>query len=266
MAITVHSKDGTPIAVDRLGTGPAVILVDGALCHRKMGPSEPLAKQLAGRFTVFTYDRRGRGESGNTHPYAIEREVEDLQAVIDFAGGSALACGVSSGAVLALEAANRGLAIRKLALYEAPFIVDDTRTPLEPDYLSKLKTMIAQDQRGSAVKFFMKAVQVPGIFVFLMSVTPAWSKLKATAPTLVHDLTIMDGYQRGQPLLPGRWSGVHVPTLVIDGGKSPAWMRNAQRALAAVVAGATTRTLPGQTHMVKPQVLALALVEFFGEP
>src|ERR1700730_12405264 len=111
MAMTVRSADGTPIACDRVGRGPALILVDGALCHRAMGPSGSLAKALATRFAVFTYDRRGRGESGNTGPYAVEREVEDLAAIITATGGSALACGISSGAVLALEAANRGLAI-----------------------------------------------------------------------------------------------------------------------------------------------------------
>jgi pimeloyl-ACP methyl ester carboxylesterase len=264
MAATVRSKDGTPIAYESVGSGPAFVLVDGALCHRGMGPSGALAKALAPHFTVFTYDRRGRGESGNTEPYTAEREVEDLAAVITAAGGSVFACGVSSGAVLALEAASRGVAIRKLALYEAPLIVDATRTPLEPDYLARLKDMIARDRRGEAVKYFMDAVQVPKVFVWLMSVTPMWSKLKATAPTLVHDLTLLDGLQSGQPL-PGRWSSVPVPTLVIDGGKSPAWMRNAQRALAAVVPGATTRTLPGQTHMVSAKALAPALVEFFVE-
>ncbi len=263
MSHTVRSKDGTSIAVDRVGTGPAVVLVDGALCHRKMGPMGPLAKVLAPHFTVYTYDRRGRGESGHTEPYAIEREVEDLHAVIEAAGGSALVCGISSGAVLALDAAQRGVSMRKLALYEAPFIVDDARTPLAPDYLSRLTDMIAHDRRGEAVKYFMAAVQVPKVFVVLMSILPMWKGLKATAPTLVHDMTLLDGLQRGQPLPPDRWSGVRVPTLVIDGGKSPAWMRNAQRALAAAVPGAATRTLPGQTHMVKATVLGPALMEFF---
>jgi pimeloyl-ACP methyl ester carboxylesterase len=264
MATTVRSKDGTTIAFDRVGSGPAVVLVDGALCHRKMGPMGPLAQELAPHFTVFTYDRRGRGESGNTQPYAIEREVEDLQAVMTAAGGSAFVCGISSGAVLALEAAHRAVAIRKLALYEAPFIVDATRTPLAPDYLARLKDLVAHGRRGEAVRYFMTAVEVPKAFVWLMSLLPSWKGLKATAPTLVHDLTLLDGLQRGEPLPARRWT-VSVPTLVMDGGKSPAWMRNAQRALASVVPGATTRTLPGQTHMVKEKVLAPALVQFFTE-
>jgi pimeloyl-ACP methyl ester carboxylesterase len=260
---TVLSRDGTSIAYSQAGSGPPLIIVDGALCHRAFGPSGPLARSLSGQFTVITYDRRGRGESGSTPPYAVEREVEDIEALIDAAGAPAFVLGVSSGVALALEAANRGLAIRKLALYEAPFIVDRTREPLEADYLPRLKQMIAEDRRSDAVKHFMSAVQVPRIFVFVMSLMPSWNALKAVAPTLVHDITIVEAHQRGRPLPYGRWAAVAVPALVMDGGKSPVWMRNAQRALAAALPNATARTLPGQTHMVKPAVLAAAAVEFF---
>src|SRR5882762_5064638 len=159
----VLSKDGTPIAFDQTGNGPAVILVDGALCYRASGPSGSLAALLAQHFTVFTYDRRGRGDSGNTAPYAVEREVEDIEALIQEAGGSAFVYGISSGAALALEAANRGLAIRKLALYEAPFIVDDSRTPIPDDFLARLNGLIAADRRADAVRMFMGLVGVPGI-------------------------------------------------------------------------------------------------------
>jgi len=262
---TVRSKDGTTIAFSRAGSGPALIVVDGALCHRQFGPAGPLAEQLAPYFTVFTYDRRGRGESGNTLPYAVEREVEDLDALIRAAGGSAFVVGISSGAALALEAANRGLAISKVALYEAPFIVDGTRTPIGEDYLPQLEHLIAEGRRGAAVKLFMKAVQVPAIGIFMMQLMPAWKKLKAVAPTLVHDITIVERYQRGKALPADRWSAVKQPTLVMDGGKSPEWMRNAQRALAHVVPGAKTQTLEGQTHMVKAEILAPAIVEFFTE-
>lgn len=257
------SKDGTPIAFDRIGSGPVVILVDGALCHRRFGPSASIAKALADRWTVITYDRRGRGESGQATPGTAEREIEDLDALIAAAGGSALVCGISSGAALALEAAQRRLPIAKLALYEMPVIVDDARTPIGDDYLPALRTLIAANRRGAAVRHFMKAVQVPAVVVALMSLTPAWSKLKAVAPTLVNDVGLVEPFWRGRPLPAGRWSSVTAPTLVMDGGKSPAWMRNAQRALAAAIPGATTRTLEGQTHMVKPGVLAAALTEYF---
>jgi pimeloyl-ACP methyl ester carboxylesterase len=259
----VLSKDGTPIAFDRKGRGPAVILVDGALCFRASGPSGPLADLLAENFTVFTYDRRGRGDSGNSATYAVEREIEDVAALIHEAGGSAFVYGISSGAALALEAANHGLAIKKLALYEAPFIVDDSRPPIPKDFMAQLNNLIAADRPGDAVKLFLKLVGVPAIFIGLMRFMPAWSKLKSVAHTLPHDIAIVQDYQRGKPLPANRWSSVTAPTLVMDGGKSPAWMRHGAQALAGVIPNARLRTLEGQTHMVKPKVLAPALAEFF---
>lgn len=260
---TVISKDGTRIAFERAGAGPAVILVDGALCYRASGPMGPIARQLTPHFTVFTYDRRGRGESGNTEPYAVAREVEDLEALIAEAGGSAHVFGISSGAALALEAAKQGLPIQTLVLYEAPFFVDDSRAPAPADFLERMKEAVAENRRGDAVKMFMKLVGVPGIFIALMRVLPAWSKLIGVAHTLPHDLTIVGEYQKGQPLPFGRWSKVAVPTAVMDGGKSPVWMRNATRALARAIPRATYHTLPGQTHVVKAGVLGPVLVKLF---
>jgi pimeloyl-ACP methyl ester carboxylesterase len=259
---TTMSKDGTTIAYNRAGNGPALILVDGALCYREFGPSKALATLLARNFTVFTYDRRGRGESGDTAPYELDREIEDIEALIKVAGGSANVYGISSGAALALEAASRGLAIRKLALYEAPFIVDDSRDPIPADYLPRLKSFIANGRRSDALRLFMKLVGAPAIFVAFMRLMPAWSKLKAVAHTLPYDISIVHENQRGNPLPSGRWNGLTAPTLVVDGGKSPTWMRNAARAL-AVALNAKYRTLEGQTHVVKPQVLAPVLTEFF---
>jgi pimeloyl-ACP methyl ester carboxylesterase len=223
----------------------------------------PQAKQLAPHFTVFTYDRRGRGGSGDTSPYAVEREIEDLEALIKQAGGSAFVCGLSSGAALALEAANRGLAIRKLALYEAPFIVDDSRSPLPDDFLTRLDALLAANRRGDAVRLFMKLVGVPRLFIALMRFMPGWSKLEGVAHTLPYDMTIVAENQRGKPLSPRRWSLVATPTLVIDGDKSPDWMRRGMQALAEVIPHARRRTLPGQTHMVSPSALAPVLIEFF---
>jgi pimeloyl-ACP methyl ester carboxylesterase len=260
----VFSKDGTPIAFDRVGSGPALILVDGALCYRGSGPMAPLAAQLAPHFTVFTYDRRGRGDSGDKAPYAVEREVEDIDALIKVAGGSALVCGISSGAALALEAANRGLIVRKLALYEAPFIVDDTRAPVPEDIVPQLQRLLDADRRSDAVRLFMKIVGVPAVFIALMRFMPAWSKLKGVAHTLPYDLTIVSDNQRGRPLPLTRWTSAKVPTLVVAGGKSPVWMRNAMQALARVLPSATHRTLEGQTHMVNAKALAPVLAEFFG--
>lgn len=260
----VISKDGTAIAFDRIGAGAPVILVDGALCYRASGPGGPLAAALADRFTVFTYDRRGRGESGNTAPYAVEREIEDIAALIKEAGGAACVCGVSSGAALALEAASRIRGVTKLALYEAPCIVDDSRSPIPDDIVSQFDALIAAGRRGDAVKLFMKLVGVPAVFILLMRVMPAWPKLRAVAHTLPYDMRIMKGLQSGRPLPAARWTAVTAPTLVLDGGKSPVWMRNATRALAGVLPTATYRTLAGQTHMVNAKVLGPVLAEFFG--
>lgn len=259
----VHSSDGTLIAFDRSGTGPPLILVDGALCYRASGPMGPLAALLTSHFTVFTYDRRGRGDSGDTAPYAVEREVEDIDALIKAAGGSAFVYGVSSGAALALEAASRGLAIKKLALYEAPFIVDDSRLPITEAYRAQLNDLIASDRRGDAVKLFMKVVGVPGIFIALMRFMPVWSKLTGVAHTLPYDTSIVIDNQKGKPLPAERWASVMIPTLVADGGKSPAWMRRAMQSLGDVLPNAQRRTLEGQTHMVKAKPHALMLVEFF---
>jgi pimeloyl-ACP methyl ester carboxylesterase len=259
----VRSKDGTLIAYEKTGSGPALILVDGALCYRSFGPSPKLVPLLAKHFTVVAYDRRGRDDSTSTQPYAPEREVEDLAALIDAAGGSAYVFGLSSGAALSLEAANSGLPITKLALYEAPFIVDNERTPLPADFLDKLNDMLAVDDRGGAVRAFMKLVGMPAIIAQLMRFFPGWSKLKAVAHTLPHDMIIMKDYQQGKPLPRDRWTSVTAETTVMFGGKSPAWMKNGAKNLAEILPGSELRVLPGQTHMIKAPVLAPVLIDVF---
>jgi pimeloyl-ACP methyl ester carboxylesterase len=258
----VISKDGTTIAFDRSGEGPAIILVGGALSDRSAG--RPLAALLAPRFSVFSYDRRGRGDSSDTAPYAVEREVEDVEALIDEAGGSASVFGMSSGAVLALEAARR-LSIARLALYEPPFIVDDSRAPVPEDYVKQLKELVASGHRGDAVEYFMtKAVDVPAEYVAQMRNAPSWRAMEALAHTLVYDGAIMGNTLSGKPLPAERWVSVTVPTLVMDGGDSPAWAHNGVQAIADILPNAQRRTLAGQTHAVAPEVLAPVLAEFFG--
>lgn len=258
----VTSKDGTPITFDQSGQGPPLILIDGALCYRSFGPVPKLVPFLTPHFTVFTYDRRGRGDSGDKGPYAVEREVEDIEALILEAGGSAFVYGISSGAALALEAAARSSAITKLVVYEAPFIVDDSRPPIPKEYARTMKDLLAAGKRSAAVKQFMRTVGVPGFFVFLMQFMPMWAKLKATAHTLAYDTAIVMDNQRGKPLPDDQWASVLAPTLVVDGGKSPAWMRNAAQALAEVLPNAEYNTIPGQTHMLKPAAIAPVLVDF----
>jgi pimeloyl-ACP methyl ester carboxylesterase len=260
---TVRSADGTTIAYTRAGQGPPLILVDGALCSRSFGPMPKLAEQLSPHFTVYTYDRRGRGESGDNPPYEPGREVEDLEALVAVAGDTVYLHGTSSGAALGLEAAKHIRSIAKLAVYEPPFIVDDTRTPMPDDWLPRLKQLLAANRPGDAVKMFMRFVGTPAVFTAVMPFTPVWSKLKAAAPTLPYDITILHDHQQGRALTSAEWAAIKAPTLVAVGGKSPAWMTNGTRALADVLPDATYRTLSGQNHMVKAQAIAPVLTDFF---
>jgi pimeloyl-ACP methyl ester carboxylesterase len=263
----VLSKDGTPIAFDRVGNGPAVILVDGALGSRAFGLMGQVAALLAPHFSVFTYDRRGRGDSGDTPPYAVEREVEDIEALLQEAGGSAFVYGISSGAVLALEAAALLKGVTKLALYEPPFVVDDSRSPVPEDFLAQMRRLLAAGRRGDMVELFMtKGVGIPAEYVAPMRQGPSWPAMEALAHTLIYDLTFMDGSQRGRSLpaeLTRRAVSITVPTLVINGGASPAWLANAAQTAAYSIPGAQYRVLEGQTHAVAAEAIAPVLEAFF---
>jgi alpha-beta hydrolase superfamily lysophospholipase len=255
---TVTSSDGTTIAFDRLGAGPPVVLVCGGSTDRMA--SAPLASHLAQDFTVLNYDRRGRGDSGDNAPYAVQREVEDLDAVIGAAGGSACVWGTSSGAALALEAAASGLPITRLALWEPPFIVDDSRPRPPADTATIYRELVSAGRRGEAVEYFMaKVVGLPPEFVAQARSSPWWPAQEALAHTLAYDATIMGDYT----FPTGRAAAVKAPTLVIDGGASPAWMRNTARTVADTIPGARYQTLEGQEHNVDQAVLAPVLKEFF---
>jgi pimeloyl-ACP methyl ester carboxylesterase len=258
------SKDGTPIAFDRIGSGPALILVDGAMCSRAFGPMPALARRLASHFTVFHYDRRGRGDSGDARTYDVRREIEDLDAVLQAAGGSAAVFGASSGGALALEAAAHLPGISRVAIYEAPFIVDQTHAPLSPTFVAETQALIDAGKRSDALKKFMRLVGVPSPMVLVMPLLPFWKKLKAVAHTLTNDLTIVEPYQQGRALTKAHFANVRVPVLVMAGGKSPAYMQNGMKQLAGVLADAEHVSLPGQTHMVKDAVLAPELLRFQG--
>jgi len=262
----VRSKDGTTIAFDRLGAGPTIILAGGAFSYRAFPKLVQLAELLALRFTVINYDRRGRGDSGDTAPYAVEREIEDLEALIDAAGGSASFWGWSTGAVLGLRAAVRGLNIEKLALFEPPFIVDDSR-PLPPsNFATRLSEMTATDRRGDATKFFMtKGMGIPGPIVTLMRFSPFWSKLKATAHTLPYDWAILGDTMAGRPLSADDWASAATQTLVMVGEKSPEQLRRAALAVADVLPNARHRELKGQSHNPSMKVLAPVLEDFLSD-
>jgi pimeloyl-ACP methyl ester carboxylesterase len=261
----VRSKDGTTIAFSRTGDGPPIVFVDGALAFRAFNPAAAeLASLLGRRFSVVAYDRRGRGESGDTPPYAPAREVEDLDAVISEVGGSAYVVAMSSGVALALDTAARNPGIQKLALYEPSFIVDDTRAPVPTNYTSHLKQLVSSGRRGDAVEYFMTtAVQVPPEMVAGMRQSPMWQGMEGVAHTLAYDGDTLGDAMTGKPLSKKRWGSIAVPTLVMDGGASPAWLRNAVQALTDLLPNAERRTLEGQTHNVDAKVLAPVLAEFF---
>ena len=209
---TVTSKDGTLVAFEQTGAGPVVILVTGALADRS--GTRWLAKHLAEHFTVINYDRRGRGKSTDTQPYAVEREVEDIEALIDATGGSAFVFGVSSGAVLALEAASElGGKVQKLFLYEPPFIVDDSRPPMPADFGNQITEMVSEGHPSDAVKlFFTKGMGNPPFAVTIMRLLmPGWSKMTGTAHTLRYDLAILSGGSR-RPTITGQTMGRHYGT------------------------------------------------------
>lgn len=262
----VVSKDGTKIAYDRYGSGPAIVLVGAAFQHRALDPSMgTLAELLAPHFTVVNYDRRGRGDSGDTAPYAVEREIEDIGALIAEVGAPASLYGASSGAVLALDAAAHGLPVARVAAYEPPLIVDASRAPLPTNYVQHLDELVAAGRRGDAVAFFMtSAVQDSADFVEQMKNAPVWPMFESVAHTLAYDGRIVEDVTRGTPLPRYRWAEVTVPVLVLNGSASYPFMAGAADALAAVLPSAERLTLDGQTHGADPAVVAPVLEEFFG--
>ena len=257
---TVISKDGTPIAFDQSGQGPALILVAGALTTRAAWT--PLAARLAPHFSVFSYDRRGRGESGDRAPYAVEREVEDLDTLITEAGGSAFVFGHSSGAALALEAAIQlGEKVKKLAMYEAPFNGEREAQRAWRAYIQHLTELLAADRRGDAIALWMTFIGTPADQVEAMRQAPTWPLFEALAPTLAYDHTAILGKDGSVPI--ERAAQVLVPTLVMNGGASYPFMYETARTLSQVMPHAQLRTLEGQDHGPVDDVLAAVLQEFF---
>ena len=265
---TVTSADGTVIAYDRTGSGEPLVLVGGAFSYRRYPGQVKLAGLLSDRFTVYSYDRRGRGDSGDTAPYAVEREIEDLAAVIGAAGGRAHVWGLSSGAVLALAAAAAGVPVLRLAVHEPPLVVDpaDRRPP--PGLGEQVSRLIDAGQRGEAVRYFMvDGMGAPAFVPGLLRLMPGvWKRLTAVAHTLPYDAAVLDGYQAGRPLPAGQWATVTVPTLVMCGTEkeTPIFLRNAATATAAALPNARLVVRHGLGHSKKLDAKAIAatLTEF----
>jgi pimeloyl-ACP methyl ester carboxylesterase len=262
----VHSADGTEIAYQRDGQGPALVFVDGAFCTRTMGPGNTLAPVLRTQFTTFTYDRRGRGESGDSSPYEPRREIEDLAAVLDAAGGSAFVFGHSSGAILALEAARAGLPIKGLVVYEPPVVVDDSRPPVARDFPQRIARLASSGHSRAIVRTFMtEAIRVPKPVALLMSAMPGGGRMRTIAHTVAYDATIMNPYQQGTTSPKELCSAVRVSTLVIVGGKSPGWIQDGCELVAASIPTARLERLDGQRHMVTAKVTAPVVSGFLAD-
>ncbi|ONI71577.1 alpha/beta hydrolase [Kribbella sp. ALI-6-A] len=255
----VTSADGTTIAFDRLGAGPAVVLVCGGSVDRMS--NAPLAALLAEHFTVYNYDRRGRGDSGDAEVYAVEREFEDLDAIFAAAGGSACLYGTSSGAALALLATASGRPVERLALWEPPYILEGGRPRPPANTADIFRDFVAAGRRDAAAEFFMaEVVGLPAEFVAMAKQSPWWPAQEAIAHTLAYDATVMGDYS--VPVEAVR--RVTVPTRVLTGGASWPWMVESNQAVAAELPDGSHGTLDGQEHNVDPAAMARALKEFFG--
>ena len=251
------SRDGTRIAFEKVGNGPALVIVGGALSDRSGG--KPLASKLMDRFTVYTYDRRGRGESSDTKPYAVEREIEDLGALIEQAGTKAYVYGVSSGAALALQSAAKlgPTKVPKLALYEAPYGQEQRDFDEQKDRVNQL---VKTGKPGDAAAFFLSAIGTPPQVLEDMKRSPDWERVKRIDFTLAYDYAVL-----GNGTVPESVERISIPTLVLDGEKSIDFIHSAADHIAERLPNAQRKTITGQTHQAAPESVAPLLIEFFGE-
>lgn len=258
---TFTSADGTRIAYDVRGAGAPLILVDGAFCGRNLGPMPKLAPLLAPHFTVYNYDRRGRGESGDNPAYSIEREYEDLAGLIEIAGGPVCLYGTSSGAGLALFATARGLPVDRLAIFEPPFTDVPGGKPMPAGYQAELERLAAAGRRADLIRYFMvRMIGMPAILMPMMRFNPGWKAMLQNAPSLPHDAAIMQGY--GFPFEAAR--AIRVPTIVMAGDKTFKQLREPVRLARETIPGARFASLAGQSHDAAADSVAPVLIEFFG--
>ncbi|TDO60008.1 pimeloyl-ACP methyl ester carboxylesterase [Kribbella sp. VKM Ac-2571] len=261
---TVTSADGTAIAFEAYGEGRPLILIDGATAHRAVNPvNGEVGKLLTDSFRTYAYDRRGRGESSDTAPYAIQREIEDIAALIEDAGQAAILFGWSSGSLLALDAAAAGLPVAGLVLFEPPVVVDDVRPPLPSDYVEQLDAFVAEGRRDKAAELFMTAAaMMPAEAIPGMKQSPYWAPVEEIAHTISYDGRIMGTTMSGNPLPADRWADVKVPVLVLYGDQTwPALSAGAQ-AVAEHLPTATLKAIPGENHGTEAATLAPVLREF----
>jgi len=261
---TVTSADGTQIAYDRCGEGPAVILVSGALGYRRFTKFEQIATALSEHCTVINYDRRARGDSGPAGAVSVQHEVDDIAALIDAVGGRASLWGWSSGGAVALRAAAADVGVEKLVVYETPFKTDpDAKYPAD-DYGARLKQIVAEGNPIRAAKHFMRnGVGMPAPLVAVMALMPSFRKFAANGLTLTFDYAALgDQNMHGRPLRAEEWATVTCPALVVYGSKTYPVLRHASQALAEVLPNAALRELPGENHNVSPDAIVPLLAQF----
>jgi len=257
---TVLSKDGTRIAYNVLGNGPAVVLVPGALGHKDADRVRQFVTELAKDFRVFSYDRRGRGGSGDTAPYSVDKEIEDLAAICREAGGRPMVVGFSSGAALSLEAAAKGVSMRRLVAYEAPYMVGEHRRPEHARFEGELAALLDRGDRDGALKFFMRTAGVPWYMLPIMRLMPSWKEHRKLAHTLRYDAAVLGTFE----LPAARFQTIRVPTLVAAGGKTQPRLKATARAIAALIPAAQLVEVPGQKHSVEVDAFAPVLRRFAG--
>jgi pimeloyl-ACP methyl ester carboxylesterase len=255
---TIRSKDGTTLAYDVYGSGPALVYVTGASCFRSFMPIVRDAKAFAREFTVYNYDRRGRGDSTDTQPYAVEREVEDIEALIDAAGGKASVYGHSSGAVLALEAALRlGDKVDRVVMYDPSYVHDEAEKSRYHNLSQQVHKFLHDGKNARAMTTFLQGIGMPKAFVYLLRLMPGWRTMTALAPTLAYDIALT----RDLPPV-DRASHVTVPVQVIVGEKSPASIHGTASQLTKAIPGATFVEIAGQDHLVSAKALLPVLARF----
>ena len=259
----VLSVDSCPIRYDVAGAGPVIILIDGALCSRGIGPSMAMSRMLVSQgFRVARFDRRGRGESGTVAPYDVEREIDDIAAIVQQLGGKASLWGMSSGGILALLAGSRLPGVQRIAVYEAPVLFDASRPPMTHCW-DTISACLAREDPDGAVRGFLAMVGMPVPIRLIMGMLPIWHKLRAIAPTLLHDRDIAAPFQPGEMVPLGRLLDISCQILVSAGDKSPHWLTTNNQALAGLLPGATYAVVQGDDHMVRPARHQDLLTRFF---
>ena len=258
----VVSKDGTRIAYEVSGAGPTLVIVAGALGYKDFPYLKSFVADFAKDFRVVIYDRRGRGGSGDKQPYSVDKEIDDLEAVVRAVRDPAIVLGTSSGAALALEAAARGVPMKSVVAFEPPYMVGEHHQPNHASYERDVRALVEKGDRSGAVAFFMRTVGVPRFFVGIMRLMPIWKKLAAVAHTLPYDASIMNNFN----LPSARFGAIRVPTLVVGGGKSPAALKAAVRAVGETIPGARVVEVPKQTHAIKGVALLPVVREFVASP